>query len=463
MDYYAKYVYLPYTVKFTDNSGKSTSSLYKNLNLKTAAGESITLPELPAVKNMIALGWSTTANDTVARAKAGEKVRITANTTYYAVYRAPQKKTVMFCDTNGSTPQAFIALKTTVTEGSSIMLPDIPEKEGYFPVCWRLNVNGTIRTYDAGTKIFVRGNYRFYAFYKQRVQIILHYNDGQVYKTEFSGKGLEYTLPSMENPSGYTFMGWGTKSGITLSQSRPRKTYYEPDTSVVVNGTSHFYAILMKRSEEPNLSKDQLQGSSSPDTSAYKRIIFVGDSRTTRLKLFLTKRGIDFSSKKVSFVQKGGSSIEWLESTGYKQILDIIAKDGTKDTRPTAIIFNSGINGLNDYGEYVSFYKKIAPELREKNCRLYIMSINPINSVMIEKMNFIRRQPSQLRTFNEYLRTNLSGLYTYIDTYTWLMQTGFSTDRGDSGYDTGVDDGLHYTLRTYQRIYFRCLQFLAGS
>ena len=464
LDLYAAYKYLPYTVKFTNNDGKTTSAAYSKLNVRAAAGDSIILPKPPALTNYIALGWSAKANDTAAQKKAGDQVKISNNVTYYAVYREPRTLTITYVDQNGSTTGAFGALKRTIKEGTKFTLPALPEKSGYLPLCWKLNVNGTVRSYNAGTTIAVYGNCRFYASYKERAEVVLHYNNGKVYKTEALTKGTEYNLPSMANEYGCIFMGWATKAGVTLNQSNPCKTYYEPDTTVVINGTKHYYAVVMRKSEEPNITKSQLSSVSNPDTSAYKKIIFVGDSRTCRMKLTLVNREIDYQSRNVCFVHKSGSSLDWLKTDGYQQLLNTIDRDNDPaDERPTAIIFNSGVNGLADYAAYASFYKSVASTLQNRNCRLFIMSVNPINSYMIDKIRYIARRPSEIRTFNDYMKNNLSGDYTYIDTYSWLMQTGYSTDRGDTGYDTGVDDGLHYTQRTYKRIYLRCLQALAAS
>lgn len=88
------------------------------------------------------------------------------------------------------------------------------------------------------------------------------------------------------------------------------------------------------------------------------------------------------------------------------------------------------------------------------------MSVNPVNSKMNEKTNHTVRKEADVRQFNSYIKSGLAQDYTFIDTYSWLMQTGYSTDSNGYGIDTGVDDGLHYSTRTYKRIYHYCLDFL---
>ena len=462
LDLYAVYKYLPYTVKFRDTSGKDPSGSFKKLSVRAAGGDYINLPAVPKLKNFIALGWSTKKNDTSARKKEGAKVKITKNITYYAVYREARDLTITFVDEDGSTSEAFAALNMTVKEGTEFKLPALPNKDGRAAVCWKRNVGGTKKSYSAGLKVKAGGNCRFYACYEEVVRAILHYNDGTTYTTVDVGKNSKYSLPSMENPDGYTFVGWGTKKGMRISPKKPINSYYYPGTKVTMNNTKHFYAILMKRSEEGSIVKGQISGSGSPDTSAYKRIIIVGDSRTARLKLTLDKQTIKYSNKNITFIYKGGGTINWLQKTGYPKVLSALKKEDSSDKRPAAVVFNMGINDLNNYSAYASFYKKIAPELKEQNCELFIMSVNPINSVMIKKAGFVSRSEFQVRAFNSNLKKSLAGTYRYIDVYTWLKKTGYSTDRGDAGYDVGQDDGLHYTVNTYKRIYLRCLQFLAG-
>ncbi|EJW99596.1 hypothetical protein EVA_12298 [gut metagenome] len=38
------------------------------------------------------------------------------------------------------------------------------------------------------------------------------------------------------------------------------------------------------------------------------------------------------------------------------------------------------------------------------------------------------------------------------------MENGFGTDASYSGTDLGKDDGLHYTTKTYKRIYNYCIR-----
>ena len=463
LDLYAVYKYLPYTIKFTDNNGKSTAKAFTDLTQWAASGEYITLPEVPEAANYIALGWSYKANDTTARVKAGAKVKISKNTIYYAVYRNARTLTITFVDQDGSTSGSFNNLKKTVKEGTVFTLPALPNKNGYDPVSWKLNINGFIREYVPGTKIKAGGNCRFFASYRKAIQVILHYNDGKTYQAVTVKKGAQYSLPAMVNPEGYTFMGWGNQKSLLLSPTKPLDSYYPAGTKLTVNATRNLYAVLMKQSAEGRPSAAQLSGKSSPDTSAYKQIFFLGDSRTDRMKQTLIKQGINYSAKNVSFIALGGKGLWWLKSEAYPQLLKELDQTGSSDERPTAVIFNFGINDLSNRDSYISFYNSIAPTLKEKNCRLFFMSVNPVNSAQRENCGFSVRLESDVAAFNAAMKSSLAGNYTYMDTHSWLMKTGLSYDVGQYGSDVGWGDGLHYTVNTYMRIYLRALQFLAGK
>ena len=56
--------------------------------------------------------------------------------------------------------------------------------------------------------------------------------------------------------------------------------------------------------------------------------------------------------------------------------------------------------------------------------------------------------------FNSGLAGELGSQYHYIDVYSYLMRTGYGTvsNTGD-----GTDDGVHYTPKTYKRIFTFCL------
>ena len=461
---YAVYRYLTYQVRFTSNDGRSTNKCFTALYRRADYGDSIVMPDVPPLSGKVALGWSTKTGASSAEVKQGASVRVTKDIKYCAVYRDAKVYEVNYVDYDGTTDDTFSAMKRTVYEGVEITLPSVPVKAGYTGTGWKIKMNDKILRYNVGTKMKVQGNYRFYAVYAANAELILHYNDGRDYKKITAIRGSDVTLPGMENPSGYTFMGWSKSKGVTLCLSRPLDNYYEAGEAFPLSGTAHLYAVMLKRSEEGSILIGQLSGSGSPDTSAFKRIILVGDSRTERMKIALdAKVSSVYLKKNVSFICKSGQGLNWFKSEGYNRLITEIDKESTEG-KPTAVVFNLGINDINSVSYYISYMKSIAPTLTAKNCRLFYMSLNPVNNVMVQKAGLASRPEEKVRKFNQDIKAGLAGIYTYIDTYSWFRRTGYSTIRGGSvGVDSGEDDGLHYTVNTYKRVYHRILVALAES
>ena len=125
-----------------------------------------------------------------------------------------------------------------------------------------------------------------------------------------------------------------------------------------------------------------------------------------------------------------------------------------------AVVFNLGVNDMANASNYVSYMTNIASTLKSKNCKLFYMSVNPINSVMITKAGKGARTEAQVREFNSKIHSGLSLNYKYIDTYSVLMKKGYGTNSSYSGTDAASDDGLHYTTKTFKRIYYYCITYL---
>lgn len=190
----------------------------------------------------------------------------------------------------------------------------------------------------------------------------------------------------------------------------------------------------------------------------------MGDSRTYGLQKVLYEQfGKEYVDSHVSFVCCSNTELGWLKSTGAQALLKEIEKCRKNEKyAKIAVVFNHGINDLRDINgkqdlndrlsQYVSYMKKLGTKLSMKNCSLYYMSVNPINGG--EKGSTKNRKCEDVRTFNSGLAGELGSQYHYIDVYSYLMRTGYGTvsNTGD-----GTDDGVHYTPKTYKRIFTFCL------
>ena len=278
--------------------------------------------------------------------------------------------------------------------------------------------------------------------------VTFRYSNGKIYKRYTVSNG-KLKLPSMANKKGCTFMGWSKVKGRTANPA------YESGDTITVKSNMNLYAVEFRRSAEPNLS-----GKSIQMPRKYSRVIFVGDSRTYAMGKVVSEKFGKNAFPDVYFVAKTGSTLDWLESTGESNLMNILASGNGK----TAVIFNHGVNDLNHNwsnvnvkslaNTYTSYMKKLGRTLQKKNCDLYYMSVNPLNSGTSARLG--RHDPQEIRQFNQLLCGQLGGMYQFIDTYSYLRKNGYGTARWLDRQNE--DDGLHYTYKTYKRIFSYCMK-----
>ena len=155
----------------------------------------------------------------------------------------------------------------------------------------------------------------------------------------------------------------------------------------------------------------------------YDKWIWIGDSRTVGMQIVT---GAD------AYAQVGARCVE------LEQTFDLI-----NGLRGYNIIFNLGINDLgtgsnapsdNAVLDYIDVINQFSDEFLTKNNVCY-MSVNPADG------SYAKLNP-RIEDFNTELWRLLPKGWTYLDTYSWMMQNGFETI-----------DGLHFSDSTYQALY----------
>lgn len=286
--------------------------------------------------------------------------------------------------------------------------------------------------------------------------VIFHYSDGSVYK-EMKTRNGKVRLPYMANPADYTFLGWSKTPGKT---SHPD---YEAGDIISLSKNTDLYPVMFDRSKEPDLSKKDMV-----IPAQYKHIIFVGDSRTYALEQFFNQTYGKSAFKNVDFIGKPGSTLSWLKKTGITKLNKLLEKNKKNgEYEKTAIIFNHGVNDVKHKSGKInvqaitnnicSYMESIAPALQSKNCELYYMSVNPINTGRSNIASL--RKGEEVRQLNRGIKERLSGTYSYIDSYNYLVKNGYGT-AFRLAYQS-KDDGTHYTYKTYKRIFAYCLKMLS--
>lgn len=458
MTIYAVQKQLPaYTVTFNNNSGTSKSKGYSSLNKTIYRGQYITLPAVPKVSGYQNLGWTTTKKGKTAEYKEGAKVKVTKNMKFYAVRKKAVYYTAEFYSASGSANSTYKALNKKIVSGATITLPSVPSRSGYVNLGWSTKKNASSAAYKEGASLKISKNTKLYAVQKKAVSVVLHQNSGAVWKTYTVAEGASLTLPGAKNKTGYTMMGWSKSSGQKVNPE-----YEVGETLKNIKGTTHLYAVVFDRRSEADYSAEQLP---QADLRKYKQVIFVGDSRTDRMANTLDRLGDTNLTNGISFVCKSGKGLAWFESEGYDALLKKIGDGGQSILeKKTAVIFNLGVNDLKNLYNYVAYMKRIAPELKAKGCVLFYMSVNPVNNAILISNNASARPEATIRNFNAVIKSNLcdTGYYKYINCYNYLIKYGYGTDKNRYGQDEGIDDGLHYTTKTYKRIYRYCMSAISG-
>ena len=146
---YAVYKKLPYTVTFNNNNGTSTSKIYTSLTMYASKNQKVTLPDVPKVKGYTNLGWTTEKGETEPEYSAGDTVKITKATRFYAVRRKSNYYTVSYYLGNGSTNAAYQKLTQTVEEGTVVTFAKVPARTGYVNQGWSSKKNSEKATAKA--------------------------------------------------------------------------------------------------------------------------------------------------------------------------------------------------------------------------------------------------------------------------------------------------------------------------
>lgn len=451
LTFYAVREKLDYSVTFNNNKGTSTSSAYKALTLYADKNQTVTLPELPKAAGYQNIGWTTAKGKSTPVYTPGTKIKVTKNMKFYTVRRKSEYYTVQFFLGNGTSTTAYKKLAKKVEEGGSITFPAVPARSGYVNLGWSTRKNATTAT--TRTSYTITRNVNFYAVQKKAAKVVLHYNSGGVYSTTTIPEGSTFTLPCVKNAVGYTFMGWSTKPYQSVNAQ------YEAEMKITAKGTIDLYAVVYTKKNEEDIAAENLP---QADLRKFKQVIFVGDSRTEYMRNTLSElnnqSGIEVT-KGVEFICEVGKGLEWMQTTGYRELYNKIRNGSDSPLeKPTAVIFNLGVNDLKNISGYVVYLNSIAPVLKEHGCKLYYMSVNPVNRSMLKAAGKGDRSEAAVRNFNSTIQSALSASYTYIDAYSYLKATGYGFDNGYGIIGSGgSDDGLHYTTQTYKRIYRYCL------
>ena len=247
---------------------------------------------------------------------------------------------------------------------------------------------------------------------------------------------LKLTLDASGNASSFTAC-WNAKGSISWSSGYVSTGEINGERMQVISNGSDYEPGT---TPEPKTSPSS--ATSSTNHSQISKRIWVGDSRTVQMYIYVNNAG--WSTAVTSALSsgttdgrgdlwscKGSMGYSWMVTQGVSNIEASIGNG-------TAIIILMGVNDCAYSGQsrqYASYINNKAAIWSNRGARTYFVSIMPTNG-SYQSFN------STIVAFNANIRPLLSNNVQYIDAYSYLTSTGF-----------GTTDGLHYDGNTYQKIY----------
>lgn len=188
---------------------------------------------------------------------------------------------------------------------------------------------------------------------------------------------------------------------------------------------SLYYRYKMK--EAGHSGEDPAGTESSHDTEAEefltgRRVVFIGDSRTVGMEMFVGGREDEYWSAKNSM------GYSWLVSSGAPAVENLIDEN-------TDVVILMGVNDLGNVSRYVDYMNVKAADWKERGARTFFVSVTPV--VDSKSPN---AKNSRIEDFNAYAVENLKGVH-YIDAYNRIRNS------------FGSPDGIHFDGATYREIY----------
>ncbi|MBQ1491732.1 MAG: hypothetical protein IIZ39_07205 [Blautia sp.] len=273
--------------------------------------------------------------------------------------------------------------------------------------------------------------------------------DGEeVYKTFKVKKNVYQSADALPDKSTATFLGWSLTQGKTTDPDMQAEQLIKVDKNLTL------YSVYYPLKEEPNLSPSKI---TAVDTTKYKELIIVGDSRMVRTKVAVGAKVA--SKKKIIFYAVSGQTLDgFLYGINYTEeaLLARVQKKSTAK-KPIALVFALGVNDLREdtkekevAATYLAYLKKLKSKLKKYNVKLYFLSVCPVSGIATRG-----RSGSTIRRFNTLMQEGLKGSgYAYLDMYSWMMKNGFSA--------SSIFDGLHYDTKTSKRVLDTLVQMVNG-
>ncbi len=227
------------------------------------------------------------------------------------------------------------------------------------------------------------------------------------------------------------------KSGLALVKVRYNNVLYIAKITVLSKRTTSkkVKKVTIPLATDPAISKLMLNLASTEGASFEEEdMIFVGDSR------FVGMRSVVGGS--ASWFCEISQGLYWLQNVCAPKLKKVNLKG-------KAVIFNLGVNDVNNYNAYITYLNKLGKVLRKKGASVFFMTVNPVDENKEAQYGYSVTN-SMIRTFDLYLAAGLKN-FGLINTYDILLTGAFDTV-----------DGIHYTSSTYSTIYSQVMSTIGA-
>lgn len=181
----------------------------------------------------------------------------------------------------------------------------------------------------------------------------------------------------------------------------------------------HMNLAASRGTTENNPQVDPL--SVSEEVFVPEQYIMVGDSRFVGMHESV-------GDADCIWIGQVSAGLSWFTDTAVPEIDAAVADH-------SVIIINMGVNDLGNVWGYLDVLNQKVPEWLAKGAVVYYMSVNPV-----ENHEYITND--DIAEFNNILYNNMPPEVGWIETNTYLLENGYSTQ-----------DGVHFDAGTYQTIF----------
>lgn len=212
---------------------------------------------------------------------------------------------------------------------------------------------------------------------------------------------------------------WGrTDTGWYFIEYNGRLGYVRQEAGTL---TDPVQAALLaqQQAQEAALAQQQAQiaAAAAQQPAVAAGVVFIGDSRMVTLKEAVER---NLGVCPAAVIAKNGSRYEWFHDTAIPQADQIIG-NGSR------VVINMGVNDLSDADKYAKDVNYWAAVWSARGAKIYYASVNPVWA------NSHNMTEERVGAFNARLQSQLIPQITWLDSHTYLLQSGVHSN-----------DGIHY-------------------